>query len=304
MENKENPLQAPTEDLYDPQKAVAYLNAVKLAALTNPGNTRLQIASMHASGHPATLIATLTGLGTENIVRAVNTAMHPHISIERNLVAYGAGTKNKATQRSPEYTASMLKSWLLSKDYSERTCKNYNDDAAELGLPSIGTIARSFGSWVQALEELNIPAPSISGDYNKRTREGIEKYFLEFLAETPKDKITTRNYEEWSNKTKERPSWLTVNRVMGVKTWNELLVKFGVKPVRVRSPKNATATNNQLIKAVHDYVNETRNSNLSLDDFYDWVENNLGSGDVAAFKNIIVTKYAGNWVNVLTASAS
>lgn len=61
MENKENPLQAPTEDLYDPQKAVAYLNAVKLAALTNPGNTRLQIASMHASGHPVPLISTLTG---------------------------------------------------------------------------------------------------------------------------------------------------------------------------------------------------------------------------------------------------
>lgn len=36
MENKENPLQTPTEELHDPQKAVAYLNAVKLAALTNP----------------------------------------------------------------------------------------------------------------------------------------------------------------------------------------------------------------------------------------------------------------------------
>ena len=30
MENKENPLKTPTEELYDPQKAVAYLNAVKL----------------------------------------------------------------------------------------------------------------------------------------------------------------------------------------------------------------------------------------------------------------------------------
>lgn len=83
MENKENPLKTPTEELYDPQKAVAYLNAVKLAALTNPRNTRLQIASMHASGHPAPIIANLTGLDTENIVRAVNTAMYPDISVER-----------------------------------------------------------------------------------------------------------------------------------------------------------------------------------------------------------------------------
>lgn len=77
MENKENPLKTPTEELHDPQKAVAYLNAVKLAALTNPGNTRLQIASMHASGHPAPIIADLTGLDTENIVRAVNNSHVP-----------------------------------------------------------------------------------------------------------------------------------------------------------------------------------------------------------------------------------
>lgn len=304
MENKENPLKTPTEELGDPQKAVAYLNAVKLAALTNPGNTRLQIASMHASGHPVPLISTLTGLDIENIVSAVNTAIHPHVSLERNLIAYGVGTRNKVTQRSPEYMASALKSWLLSKDYSERTCTCYSAEAAKLGLPAKGTIIRTFGSWAQAVKELNVPAPAGRGSYIKRTREDIEKYFLEFLADTPEDKVTIRNYGEWANKKKERPAWLTVTSIMGVKTWNDLLAQFGVKPVRVWSTKNAAATNIRLIEAVREYVNETRNSDLSLDDFYGWVEDNLGSGDVAAFKNVIVTKYAGDWVNVLKASAS
>lgn len=298
MENTENPLKTPTEELGDPQKAVAYLNAVKLAALKDPGNTRLQIASMHASGHPATLIATLTGLGAENIVSAVNTAMHPHISLERNLIAYGAGTKNKVTQRSPEYIAPILKSWLLSKDYSERIITCYNAEAAELGLPAMVTIRRKFGTWAQALKELNVSAPSTTGSYMRRTREDVEKYFLEFLADTPEDKVTKRNYKEWANKKKERPELKTVTRAMGAKTWNEVLALFGVKPVRT------TATNIRLLQAVCEYVNETRNSNLSLDDFYGWVENNLGGGDVAAFKNVIITKYAGDWVNVLKASAS
>ena len=43
---------------------------------------------------------------------------------------------------------------------------------------------------------------------------------------------------------------------------------------------------------------------LSLDDFYGWVEDNLGSGDVEAFKNVIVTKYSSDWVSVLKAAAN
>lgn len=304
MENKENPLQAPTEELYDPQKAVAYLNAVKLAALTNPGNTRLQIASMHASGHPAHIIANLTGLSTENIVRAVNTAMHPHISVERNLIAYGAGTRNKNTQRSPEYMSSVLKSWLLSKDYGERTVSCYNAEAADLGLPALSTIFRSFGSWTEALEELNVSAPSTNGDYIKRTHEDIEKYFSEFLAETQGNKTSIKKYTEWADKKKERPAWTTVIRLSGVKTWNEVLVKFGVKPAYVMSSSRSNETHERLIQAVRDYVNETRRGGLSLEGFYGWVEDNLGSGDVEAFKNIIFTKYSSDWVSVLKAAAN
>ena len=304
MENKENPLKTPTEELYDPQKAVAYLNAVKLAALTNPGNTRLQIASMHASGHPAHIIADLTGLSTENIVHAVNTAMHPDISVERNLVAYGAGTRNKNTQRSPEYMASVLKSWLLSKDYGERTVSCYNAEAADLGLPALSTIFRSFGSWTEALEELNVSAPSTSGDYIKRTREDIEKYFSEFLAETRGNKTSIKEYTEWANKKKERPAWTTVIRLSGVKTWNEVLVKFGVKPAYVMSSSRSTETHERLIRAVREYVDATRRGGLSLNGFFRWVEDNLGSGDVEAFKNVIVTKYSSDWVSVLKASAN
>lgn len=304
MENKENPLQAPTEELYDPRKAVAYLNAVKLAALTNPGNTRLQIASMHASGHPVPLISTLTGLDIENIVSAVNTAMHPHVSLERNLIAYGAGTRNKVTQRSPEYMASVLKSWLLSKDYGERTVSCYNAEAAALGLPALSTIFRSFGSWTEALEELNVSAPSTSGDYIKRTREDIEKYFSEFLAETRGNKISIKKYTEWANKKKERPTWTTIIRLSGVKNWNEVLVKFGVKPAYTMSSSRSNETHKRLIRAVRDYVDATRRGGLSLNGFFRWVEDNLGSGDVEAFKNIIVTKYSRDWVSVLKAVAN
>lgn len=295
MENKENPLQAPTEELYDSQKAVAYLNAVKLAALTNPGNTRLQIASMHASGHPAHIIANLTGLSTENIVHAVNTAMHPDISVERNLVAYGAGTRNKNTQRSPEYMASVLKSWLLSKNYGERTVSCYNAEAADLGLPALSTIFRSFGS---------VSAPSTSGDYIKRTREDIEKYFSEFLAETRGNNISIKTYTAWANKKKERPAWTTVIRLSGVKTWNEVLTKFGVKPAYVMSSSRSNETHERLIRAVREYVDATRHGGLSLNGFFRWVEDNLGIGDVEAFKNIIVTKYSGDWVSVLKAAAN
>ena len=304
MENKENPLQAPTEELHDPQKAVAYLNAVKLAALTNPGNTRLQIASMHASGHPVPLISTLTGLDIENIVSAVNTAMHPHISLERNLIAYGVGTRNKTTQRSPEYLASVLKSWLLSKNYGERTTACYNSEAADLGLPSVGTITKTFGGWTEALKELNVSAPSVSGDYIKRTREDAEKYFLEFLAEAPEGKTSIRKYTEWADKKKERPARATIIRCNGVKTWNELLAKFGVNPVRVRASNRSNEIHEQLIQAVREYVNATRRGGLSLNGFYGWVDANLGSGDVEAFKNVIVTKYAGDWVSVLKAAAN
>ena len=304
MENKENPLKTPTEELYDPQKAVAYLNAVKLAALTNPGNTRLQIASMHASGHPAPIIADLTGLDTENIVRAVNTAMYPDISVERNLIAYGAGTRNKTTQRSPEYLASVLKSWLLSKNYGERTVSCYNSEAADLGLPSVGTIAKTFGGWTEALKELNVAAPSVSGDYIKRTREDAEKYFLEFLAEAPEGKTSLRKYTEWADKKKERPARATIIRCNGVKTWNELLTKFGVKPVRVRASNRGLETHEQLIRAVREYVDATRRGGLSLNGFFRWVDAILGSGDVEAFKNIIVTKYSSDWVSVLKVAAN
>lgn len=304
MENKENPLKTPTEELGDPQKAVAYLNAVKLSALTSPGNTRLQIASMHASGHPAPIIADLTGLDTENIVRAVNTAMYPDISVERNLIAYGAGTRNKTTQRSPEYLASVLKSWLLSKNYGERTTACYIAEAADLGLPSVGTIAKTFGGWTKALEELNISAPATSGDYITHTSEGVEKYFLEFLADTPEGKTSIQKYTEWANKKEKCPTWITVIRRSGVKTWNELLTKFGMKPVMVMSSKRSIETHERLVQAVRDYVDATRGGGLSLDDFYGWVDVNLGSGDVEAFKNVIVTKYSSDWVSVLKAAAN
>lgn len=301
---KKPPLKTPTEELYDPQKAVAYLNAVKLAALTNPGNTRLQIASMHASGHPANLISSLTGLDIESIVSAVNTAMYPDISVERNLTAYGAGTRNKTTKRSFEYMSSVLKSWLLSKDYGERTNACYKAEAAELGLPSTTAITRVFGGWTKALEELNISAPATSGDYIMHTSEGVEKYFLEFLAETPEGKTSVKKYTEWASKKEKCPTWITVIRRSGVKTWNELLTKFGVKPVMVRSSNRSVETHERLVHAVRDYVDATRGGSLSLDGFYGWVDANLGSGDVEAFKNVIVTKYSSDWVSVLKAAAN
>lgn len=154
------------------------------------------------------------------------------------------------------------------------------------------------------LEELNISAPATSGDYITHTSEGVEKYFLEFLADTPDGKTSIQKYTEWANKKEKCPTWITVIRRSGVKTWNELLTKFGMKPVMVMSSKRSIETHERLVQAVRDYVDATRGGSLSLDDFYGWVDANLGTGDVEAFKNIIVTKYSSDWVSVLKASAN